>query len=152
MMLLPPRTKRVNDATLQVWCQFVPHHSKGGNDVVMNNLVYRKLVQRPIDQCLYFMGRPKPPGSLDYPPVLTLQHIRVNRSRPFKRRKSRTPDTVRANLSHGSNFTLRRPNPIRRPKHRTPILLTIQRSDTGRGKKPIPRRNSRPCGHSSIRV
>ena len=35
-----------------VWCQFVPHYSKGGNDAVMNDLVYRQLVQRLIDQCL----------------------------------------------------------------------------------------------------
>ena len=60
MILLPSGTKRVNDVALQewikrydpVWCQFVPHHSKGGKDAVMNDLVYRQLVQRLIDQCL----------------------------------------------------------------------------------------------------
>ena len=60
MILLPSGTKRVNDAALQewikrydpMWCQFVPHHIKGGNDAVMNDLVYRQLVQRLIDQCL----------------------------------------------------------------------------------------------------
>jgi len=60
MILLPSGTKRVNEAALQewikrydpMWCQFVPHHSKGGNDAVMNDLVYRQLVQRLIDQCL----------------------------------------------------------------------------------------------------
>lgn len=60
MILLPSGTKRVNDAALQewikrydpMWCQFVPYHIKGGNDAVMNDLVYRQLVQRLIDQCL----------------------------------------------------------------------------------------------------
>lgn len=60
MILLPSGVKRVNDAALQewikrydpMWCQFLPHHSKGGSDAVMNDLVYRQLVQRLIDQCL----------------------------------------------------------------------------------------------------
>ena len=60
MILLPSGVKRVTDAALQewmkrydpVWCQFVPHHRKGGNDAVMNDLVSRQLIQRLIDQCL----------------------------------------------------------------------------------------------------
>jgi hypothetical protein len=60
MVLLPSGTKRVNDAALQewikrydpMWCQFVPHHANGGNDAVMNDLVFRQLVQRLVDQCL----------------------------------------------------------------------------------------------------
>ena len=50
---------RVNDVALQVWikrydptwCQFVPHHSKGGDDTVMDDLMCRQLVQWLIDQC-----------------------------------------------------------------------------------------------------
>jgi len=61
MVLLPSGTKRVNDVALHewikrydpTWCQFVPHHSEGRNDAVMNDLVHRQLVQRLIDQCLY---------------------------------------------------------------------------------------------------
>ena len=60
MILLPSGTKRVDNVALQewikrydpVWCQFVPYHSEGGGDAVMNDLVYRQLVQRLIDQCL----------------------------------------------------------------------------------------------------
>lgn len=60
MILLPSGTKRVNDVALEewikrydpMWCQFVPHHSEGGNDAVMNDLVHRQLVQRLIDRCL----------------------------------------------------------------------------------------------------
>lgn len=60
MILLPSGIKRVNDVALHqwierydpVWCQFVPHHSEGGNDAVLNDLVHRQLVQRLIDQCL----------------------------------------------------------------------------------------------------
>ena len=60
MIILPSGTKRVNDAALQewikrydpTWCQFVPHHITGGNDAVMNDLVYRQLVQRLIDQSI----------------------------------------------------------------------------------------------------
>lgn len=68
-MILPPwRTNCANDAALQGWikrydlmgCQFVPHHTKGGNDAVMNDLVYRRLVQRLIDQCL--VSHPPFPG------------------------------------------------------------------------------------------
>lgn len=61
MILLPSGTKRVNNSALEewikrydpMWCQFVPHHSEGGNDAVMNDLVHRQLVQRLIDQRLY---------------------------------------------------------------------------------------------------
>ncbi|KAF9648103.1 hypothetical protein BDM02DRAFT_2351326 [Thelephora ganbajun] len=77
MILLPSGTKRVNDAALQdwikrydpVWCQFVPHHSKGGNDAVMNDLVYRQLVQRLIDHTPSLRGTPKTArvfGTLSY--------------------------------------------------------------------------------------
>ena len=60
MILLPSGTKRVNNAALEewikrydpMWCQFVPHHSGGGNEAVMNDLVHRQLVQRLIDQRL----------------------------------------------------------------------------------------------------
>ena len=66
MILLPSGTKRVNDVALQewikrydpMWCQFVPHHSGGGNDAVMNDLVHRQLVQRLIDQCLVSNNSP----------------------------------------------------------------------------------------------
>lgn len=64
MILLPSGVKRVNNAALEewikrydpVWCQFVPHHNKGGDGAVMNDLVSRQLVQRLMDQCL--VGRP----------------------------------------------------------------------------------------------
>ena len=60
MILLPSGVKRVKDTALQewlkrydpMWCQFVPHHSKGGDDAVMNDLVCRQLIQQLIDQCL----------------------------------------------------------------------------------------------------
>jgi len=64
MILLPSGVKRVTDAALRewmkrydpVWCQFVPHHRKGVNDAVMNDLVSRQLIQQLIDQCL--VGHP----------------------------------------------------------------------------------------------
>ncbi|KAF9791873.1 hypothetical protein BJ322DRAFT_1439 [Thelephora terrestris] len=73
MILLPSDIKRVNNAALEewikrydpMWCQFVPHHSEGGNDTVMNDLVHRQLVQRLIDQCLYAVASwdvPNSPG------------------------------------------------------------------------------------------
>ena len=76
----------------------------------MNDLVYRQLVQRLIDQCLVsclmflfsfdgliscflpvrrrFVGCPELLWSLEHSPPLTLQHIRANRSRLLKRRKA----------------------------------------------------------------
>jgi len=72
MILLPSGTKRVNNAALQewtkrydpAWCQFVPHHSKGGGDAVMNDLVHRQLVQQLIDRSLVSYLLPIP--SMNY--------------------------------------------------------------------------------------
>lgn len=140
MILLPSGVRRVNDAALQewikrydpMWCQFVPHHSKGRSDAVMNDLVHRQLIQRLIDQCLVshppfhpfnellscslpvcyrFMGRPKLPWSLEHTPPLTLQHIRANRSRLLECRETRTPNTIRPELTRRSNLPLRKPHP-----------------------------------------
>jgi hypothetical protein len=139
-----------------MWCQFVPHHNEGGNDTVMNDLVHRQLVQRLIDQCLVsfliipkpsyefliylpisvrrrVMGRPKLPRTLEHSPPPTLQHVRANRSRLLKRRKARTTDPVRTKLARGPNPTLRRPDPKSSPDDRTPILLSVPRTDTSGG-------------------
>ena len=181
MVLVPSGTKRVNDAALKewikrydpMWCQFVPHHSKGGSDAVMNDLVYRQLVQRLIDQrlvsylafysfdetlsrCLQvrrrFMGRPKLPWPPEHSPTLTLQHVRANRSRFLKHRKTRTSDTIGTKLARRSDFTLRKPSSTGCPENRTPIVLRVQRSDTDRRKGPILRREFRPCNEFGIRA
>lgn len=76
------------------------------------------------------MGRPKLPWSLEHSPTLTLQHVRTNRGRLFKRRKARATDPIRTKLARRSNSSLQRPGPNRGPEPRTPILLSVQRTNT----------------------
>jgi len=87
MILLPSGVKRVTDAALQewmkrydpVWCQFVPHHGKGGNDAVMNDLVSRQLIQQLVDQCLVGLPHLLPQQITEIPPTSTLSLHGISR-------------------------------------------------------------------------
>ena len=103
----------------------------------------------PVRRCL--VECPELPWPLEHSPALTLQHVRADWSSLLKRRKTRAPDTIGTKLGRRPDFTLRRPSPTGNPTYRTPILLHVQRSDTGRSKGQI-LRDFQPRGDFAVRA